>query len=308
VTLHIETPLVASQALADIAGRMVDLKLEALQPSGSFKMRGIGHACEQYARRGAKRFLSSSGGNAGIAVAHAARQLAIPAVVVVPETTTDRARRAITRQGAALVVHGASWQEAHAHVTSMAGDGDVMIHPFDDPLLWEGHATMIDEVVRQGSKPDAIVLSVGGGGLLCGVVEGLRRNGWPDVPIVAVETEGAASLNATIQAGRRVTLDAITSVATSLGAKQVSEQTSRLAREHDVVSVVVSDAAAVDACLRFIDDHRIVVEPACGAALALAYDAATQLAAYDRVLIIVCGGVTATVAQLEAWSGSFGKR
>lgn len=304
MALHIETPLVASNALSAAAGRTVTLKLESLQPSGSFKMRGIGHACEVHARRGVRRFLSSSGGNAGIAVAHAGRALSKPVVVVVPETTTERARRTIVAQGADLIVHGASWQEAHAHVLAMVGDDDAVLHPFDDPLVWTGHATMIDEIARQGAKPDAIVLSVGGGGLLCGVIEGLRRNGWADVPVVAVETDGAASLHAAIAAGRPVALDAITSVATSLGAKQVAGRAFAWTREHPVDSVVVSDAAAVDACLRFVDDHRIVVEPACGAALAVAYDAAEALSAFHHVVVVVCGGATATIDQLQAWSRS----
>ena len=308
MTLHIETPLISSQPVGNAAGCAIDLKLESLQPSGSFKMRGIGHACEARAARGARRFLSSSGGNAGIAVAHAGSRLGIPVVVVVPESTTERARRTIEAEGAELIVHGASWQDAHALAVSLCSDRDALIHPFDDPLIWTGHASMIDEAARQGPRPDAIVLSVGGGGLLCGVVEGLRRNGWDDVPIVAVETEGAASLAASMEAGHRVTLAAITSVATSLGARQVCARAFELSTEHPVTSVVVDDAAAVDACLRFIDDHRIVVEPACGAALAVAYRRAPQLAAFEGVMIVVCGGVTATVAQLDAWSRLLPKR
>lgn len=304
MSLHIETPLIASGALGKASGRTIRLKLEALQPPGSFKLRGIGFACEAYARRGARRFLSSSGGNAGIAVAYAGRHLRIPVVVVVPETTSARARQLIEREGATLIVHGASWQEANAEALAMVGASDAFLHPFDDPLLWQGHATMVDEMARQGPRPDAVVLSVGGGGLLCGVVAGLRRNGWHDVPVVAVETEGAASLHASMQAGHRVTLQAITSIATSLGAKQVCEQAFRETTDHAIVGAVVSDRAAVEACLRFVDDHRVVVEPACGAALALAYESAFELSGYDDVTIVVCGGATATMAQLDAWSAT----
>ena len=301
--LHIETPLLASGAMSS-AGQTVWLKMEAMQPPGSFKIRGVGHACEAYLRRGATRFISSSGGNAGIAAAYAGRRLDVPVLVVVPETATERARELIRRENAEVVVHGASFQEANAHALSRLTPADAFIPPFDDPLLWQGHASMIDEVARAGVTPDAVLLSVGGGGLLCGVVEGLRRNGWGHVPVAAVETEGADSLAQSIGAGERIELPAITSIATSLGARKVSEQAFTWSQQHPLDSVVVPDKAAVNACLHFIDDHRVLVEPACGAALALAYDAQQALAQYKNILVIACGGVTATLEQLRKWSGA----
>ena len=302
MTLHTETPLIESAAMAATEGQKVWLKMEALQPPGSFKIRGIGHACEQYKLRGARRFISSSGGNAGIAAAYAGRHLGLPVTVVVPETTTERARELIRREGADIIVHGASFQEANALAQSMVGPHDAFIHPFDDPLLWQGHASMIDEVAAAGLAPDVVVLSVGGGGLLCGVVEGLHRQGWGHVPVIAVETAGADSLAQAMSANRRVELPGISSIATSLGARQVSEQAFACSSAHPVVSVVVSDRDAVGACLRFMDDHRVVVEPACGAALAVVYGGAHELVGYKNVLVIVCGGVTATVGQLEKWA------
>ena len=302
--LHIETPLIESGAMSSMPGQSVWLKMEALQPPGSFKIRGIGYACEEYARRGARRFISSSGGNAGIAAAYAGRKLGLPVLVVVPETTSLRARELVRREGAEIVVHGASFQEANMRALAMLGERDAFIHPFDDPLLWQGHASMIDEVARAGVVPDAVVLSVGGGGLLCGVVEGLRRNGLGQVPVVAVETAGADAYAQSLRAGERIELPAITSIATSLGARRVSERAFELAREHPINPVVVPDSAAVAACLRFMDDQRVVVEPACGAALALAYDDHAALAGAANVLVIVCGGVTATMAQLQGWAGA----
>lgn len=302
MTLHIETPLVLSHPMSAAAGRAIWLKLDALQPGGSFKMRGVGHACETRRAQGARRFISSSGGNAGLAVAHAGRQLGVPVTVVIPETSTPRARELLHREGAEVIVHGASWQEANALAQSRIGPADAFIHPFDDPLLWEGHATLVDEVRRAGLKPDAIVLSVGGGGLLSGVIRGLQRHGWGDLPVVAVETVGTASLHAALAAGHAVELPRVTGVATSLGARRVCEQALRGAREHPVRSAVVSDAQAVSACERFLDDHRILVEPACGASLALACAPVPELAGCDTVLVIVCGGATCTVEQLRAWS------
>lgn len=303
--LHIETPFFESRPLTLQAGRTVWLKLEAVQPTGSFKVRGIGLACQEYFRRGARRFISSSGGNAGIAVAYAGRRLCVPVVVVVPETTTERAKALIHQEGAEVMVHGSSWQEANSLALSIVTENDAFLHPFDDPLLWQGHATMIDEVVRTGAKPDAIVLSVGGGGMLCGVVEGLQRNDWTDVPVVAVETAGAESYSQSLKAGSRVELAAISSIATSLGARQVCEQSFILSTEHPIRSVVVSDRAAVTACNKFLDDHRLVTEPACGASLAMVYDQRVELKEFKKILVIVCGGVTATVEQLQQWSLQF---
>jgi L-serine/L-threonine ammonia-lyase len=301
--LHIETPLIESGVMSGRRdGQSVWLKMDALQPPGSFKIRGIGYACQQYAQRGAQRFVSSSGGNAGIAAAYAGRRLSIPVLVVVPETATEHAKELIRRENAQVIVHGASFQEANALAQSMLTERDAFIHPFDDPLLWEGHASMIDEVARAGLRPDVVVLSVGGGGLLCGVAEGLQRNGWSTLPVVAVETEGADSYAQSLAAGRRITLPGITSIATSLGARQVSEQAFEWAQRRPVRSMVVSDRTAVDACIRFMDDHRVVVEPACGASLAVAYDAASMLGEFGCVLTIVCGGVTATVKQLQEWN------
>jgi L-serine/L-threonine ammonia-lyase len=304
--LHLVTPLLESAALSR-PGQAVWLKMEALQPAGSFKNRGVGHACSVHARAGARRFVSSSGGNAGIACAYAGRKLGIPVTVVVPETASARAIELIRREGARLIVHGASFQEANDHAQSLLSATCAFIHPFDDPLLWEGHASMIDEVAAAGVRPDAVVLSVGGGGLLCGVVEGMRRHGWDQVPVIAVETAGAESLAAALAADALVSLPAITSIATSLGARRVAQAAFDLARAHPVRSTVVTDCAAVAACLRFIDDHRVVVEPACGAALAAVYEG-TALAGFHNVLVIVCGGVTATVAQLQQWAAALPQR
>ena len=304
--LHIETPLFESRPLTIAAGRNIWLKLDALQPPGSFKIRGIGAACQEYVRRGAKRLISSSGGNAGIAVAYAGRHLSVPVLIVVPETTSDLARTLIRREGAEVIVHGDSWQEANELAMSTVGKSDVLVHPFDDPLVWQGHASLVDEVARSGTRPDAVVVSVGGGGLLCGLVEGLRRSGWPDVPVIAVETEGADSLAQSVRAGHRVELPAIASLATTLGAKKICKRAFDCTTDHPLRSVVVSDRAAVSACHRFLADHRVVVEPACGASLAVVYDGAPELKDFESVLVIVCGGATTTLEQLQEWADGDG--
>lgn len=299
--LHIETPLLLSRPLSLIAERSVWLKFDALQPAGSFKIRGIGHACEAYRRRGAQRFISSSGGNAGLAVAYAGRTLGLPVTVVVPETTSETAIKLLRQENAEVIVHGASWQEANVLAQSLIRAADAFIHPFDDALVWQGHATLIEEVARTGLKPDAIVLSVGGGGLLAGVSEGLERHDWGQVPIVAVETAGAASFRAALAAGQPVSLERITSIAATLGAKRVCDQAVAWAKRRPIESLVVTDQDALTACERFLDDHRVLVEPACGASLAVVYERAPVLEQFDTILVVVCGGATASLDQIRRW-------
>lgn len=299
--LHIETPLIQSLPLSRISGGTVWLKIEAMQPSGSFKLRGIGVACTHYVKNGAKELISSSGGNAGIAVAYSGRKLSVPVTVVVPKTASDRAIELIRQEGADVVVRGESWQEAHAYALELTGPDRVCIHPFDDPLLWQGHATLIDETAEAGIRPDAVVVSVGGGGLLCGTIEGLQRNDMGDVPVLGVETEGAASLAGALDANELIELDRITTVATSLGAKKVAEQAFAHRLDHELASLVVSDLQAVNACLQFAADHRLLVEPACGAALAAIYENTKWLEDKKTILLVVCGGAGVTIEQLHRW-------
>lgn len=297
--LYIETPTILSEPLSQMLGKPVWLKLESLQPTGSFKLRGVSLLCQQEISNGARAFVSSSGGNAGIAAAYAGRKLSVPVRVVVPETTSEVARKLVRAQGAELIVHGESWLEANAFVQETLAPDEAFIHPFDHPLLWQGHSSLIDEVIQTGIRPGAVVLSVGGGGLLCGAILGMQRGGWSDVPVLAMETTGAESFAAATAAGVPVKLPRITSVASSLGARQVCDQALVCATKHPVVSAVVSDAQALGACETLLREHRILVEPACGAALAAVTDASTHLQSVDSVLVIVCGGVTMTDMQLR---------
>jgi L-serine/L-threonine ammonia-lyase len=272
--LHQTTPLIDSTVLSAAAGVPVQLKMECWQEAGSFKIRGIGALCEHYAHEGRTRIVCSSGGNAGYAAAFAARRLGLGATIVVAQSTAPEAVKRMRAQGAQVIVHGAAWDEAHAHALRLcerefAEARAGYVHPFDDARVWRGNATLVHEIAHERADrgaPDAMVVAVGGGGLLCGVMQGLRDVGWTQTRLVAVETRGAASLAAALAAGRLVALPAIDSIATTLGARTVAAQALREAQSANVVSVVVSDRAAVNACLRFADDHRALVEPACGAA------------------------------------------
>jgi L-serine/L-threonine ammonia-lyase len=276
--------------------------MEAFQPAGSFKTRGMGAACQASWEAGVRRVVCASGGNAGYAVAYAGRQLGMDVTIVVPKTTSSRARDLIRGEGVELLVHGDAWDEAHTFATELARhSGAAYIHSFDDPRVWAGHATMVHEIAEAAVKPGAVVTSVGGGGLLIGLVEGLHQVGWHDVPVLAVETEGAASFAASVRAGRLVTLDRITSIATTLGARTVAAEALAWTGRHAITPWVVTDRAAVDACLRFADEHRVLVEPACGASLAAVYGRAAPLVGPAPVVVVVCGGAGVNRELLAEW-------
>ncbi|MDE1187263.1 MAG: pyridoxal-phosphate dependent enzyme [Pantoea sp.] len=293
--IALRTPLIHSLPLSQHCGCNVWLKMESSQPTGSFKLRSAEKICCYYAERGATAFISSSGGNAGIAVAHSGRKLGLPVTVVVPESTSARAKQLIEQEGASLIVHGKVWSEANDYAQSLATDEVIYLHPFDHPLLWEGISTIVDEVISCGLKPDAVILSVGGGSMLSGIAQGLEKHQIGYIPVYAVETHGTASLNASLNAGKLVRLDKVSGIATTLAASQVCENAFNVASRLDVRSMLVSDQEALNACRRFLDDHRVLTEPACGVSLSLLYDHKIRFTHADNVLVIVCGGASVTL-------------
>ena len=304
--LAVRTPLLESAPLSAIAGTRVLLKLETTQPSGSFKDRGMAYMCHTLKQAGATSLICSSGGNAGHAVAAMGSRLGMAVKVIVPTTTKKIMLDKIAAQGAEVQVHGENWNAADelARELVAADPAAEYIPPYEHPLLWEGHSSLVDELVEAGEAPGAIVASVGGGGLLNGVFIGLRRHGRDATRVVSAETDGANCFAAAAAAGFAPTrLDAITSVATSLGALQCSPTTLSLAQTHPTDVCTVSDREAVEACAYILDEHRMLVEPACGAAVALlrAERYRPLFAAHESVVVVLCGGSGVDFSIFEQW-------
>ncbi|XP_075048393.1 serine dehydratase-like [Mixophyes fleayi] len=314
---HIVTPLKESSALSKMAGTQVLMKLENIQPMGSFKIRGIGHLCQKLAKKGCKKFVCSSGGNAGLAASYACSKLGLPATIVVPGSTPEKIIHKLQDLGAEVVVTGKVWDDADACAHRLAeAPGSLYISPFNHPLLWEGHSSLVLELKASLGiqKPGAIVVAVGGGGLLAGLVEGISKVGWSDVPIIAMETLGAHCLNAAIQAGKLVTLPDITSVAKCLGAKTVCDRALECARKYRVISITVDDRDALRALEMFLEDELMLVEAACGAALAAVYSGHIQRLQQEGklekslgpVIMIVCGGSAISLSELQNFKSQLG--
>ncbi|MHB2248567.1 pyridoxal-phosphate dependent enzyme [Pseudomonas fitomaticsae] len=300
--LHIRTPLILHPTLSS-ASRRIWLKLENLQPCGSFKLRGMGLLCSQAAAQGKRKVVCPSGGNAGLATAVAAVSLGLQACIVVPHTTPEATRARIRRTGAEVIVHGKVWDEANQRARELASAADTEYVPaFDHPVLWEGHSTMVDEILEDCPQVDTVVTSVGGGGLLAGILTGLLRHDRRDCRIVTCETTGAASFSAAVKAGHPVRLSRIDTVATSLGAAQVAAWPVEQIGEFDHECLVLSDDDAIMGVVRYASDLRQLVEPACGVSLAVAYLDHPALAGAHDVVVIVCGGVSISAQLVAGWA------
>ena len=197
------------------------------------------------------------------------------------------------------------------------------VPPFDHPIIWAGQETLLGEVEQQMVAKggfDAVVCSVGGGSMLIGIQQTIKKmvasSGEKPPMVLAVETRGAESLNASLLAGHHITLQQITSIATSLGVSRVAERAYELAQEPNVRSVVLSDADAAMGCVRFADDERILVETSCGVSLAAVYNGVLRKALGSgmseeewsrmKIVVSVCGGSDVSLAHIKEYRERYG--
>lgn len=306
--LYTQTPLKPLLRINNECGKNFQVKMECYQPDGSFKIRGISKYCQELQAQGVKKLVSASGGNAGHATAHCARLLGMDCTVVIPGSASSYMADVIRREGAEVISCGSIFDDANAMAMEIAAKepNAHFVHPFDHPTIWNGHSTIVDELVEQTDKPDAIVLSVGGGGLLNGVIEGLDRNGWGDVPVIGVEVEGAPKFRKALEVGHPVYLDHLDTLANTLAGKVISQQSVDYAKTHNITSYLVSDAQAANGVLQFIEDFHVIVELACGASMSLAYEQPEIIKPYQNVVIIACGGAGVNLPLLLKYKEIFG--
>jgi threonine dehydratase len=246
------------------------LKREDLQPVFSFKLRGAYNKMAQLPPEMlARGVICASAGNHAQGVALASRQLGCKAVIVMPVTTPSIKIDAVRSLGGQVELFGDAFDEAYTHAVKLVEtQGLVFIHPYDDPDVIAGQGTIGMEVLRQHSGPiEAIFVPIGGGGLAAGIaayVKFLR----PEIKLIGVEPEEAASMAAAIDAGRRVVLDQVGLFADGVAVRQAGEETFRLCREL-LDEVVTVDTDEICAAIKDIfDDTRAIAEPAGAVSLA----------------------------------------
>jgi len=284
------TPLVRADHFSRKLDANVFFKLETLQPTHSFKVRGAFNALMQLDDGQRKRgVVTASGGNHGLAVAHAARVLGIRATIYLPESATEAKLAAIRPLGPEIIIHGTAWDDANALAMRIATQtGRTYVHPFDDQAVMAGQGTMVLELLQQMPAPDLIVASIGGGGLISGIISAAKHLS-PATRVVGVETVGADSMFQSWKAGRIVELPAITSIAETLGARRTQPAQFEIVTKHISDLVTVSDDSALRALREILEAEKILTEPAASCSVAALLERKVAFAAGQNIAVILCG-------------------
>ena len=262
------------------------LKLEHMQVGGSFKARGMLNRLLAHAI-GPAGVVVASGGNAGIATAAAAAALGVRCEVFLPELSTPAKQARLRAMGAHVRVHGAAYPQALAACLARQREtGALMTHAYDQEEVVAGAGTLAAEMeVQAGGLPDALLVSVGGGGLIAGVAA------WVDSrsTVVGLESEGTPTLHRARAAGEPVEVSVRGLAADSLGAARIGQLAWPITQVHVQHSLLVSDEAIREAQLTLWRECKLLVEPAAALGLAALRSGAWQPQRGDRVGLILCG-------------------
>lgn len=273
----------------EVGGHPVVLKLELLQHTASFKVRGAFFSVLSAPRRPGA-LVAASGGNHGLAVAYVGNALGLPTRVFVPATAPPVKVEAITALGAEVEQVGTTYAEALEASREAAGeDGVLALHAYDAPGTVAGQGTVGLEIAEQVPGVDTVLVAVGGGGLMSGVSLGLAGGG-QGTKVLAVEPERCPTLHTALAQGRPVRVEVGGVAADALGASTIGEIAFATARDHGVTPTLVADEDIV-AARRWLWRHtRVAAEPAGATALAPLLNGAYRPEDGERVCVIVCGG------------------
>ncbi|MEO3789748.1 serine/threonine dehydratase [Nonomuraea sp. B10E15] len=271
-------------------------KLELLQHSGSFKVRGAFNRILSAGELPAGGVIAASGGNHGLAVAYAARELGVRAEIFVPEVTSPVKVAGLEALGAHITQTGAIYAEAAEAAAKRAAEtGALAVHAYDQPEVIAGQGTTGLEIVEQTGGVDTVVVAVGGGGFAAGVTLGTASTagGSGAGPrIVAVEPERIPTLAAALRAGRPVPVEVSGVGADALGASKIGGLAFEILSGPRVESALVTDEAILAARRTLWQRHRIAAEPAGAAAYAALLSGVYTPSPGERVGVVVCGSNT----------------
>ncbi len=287
--LH-HTPLAPSRTLHDITGADIYLKSEHTQRSGSFKVRGASFKVSRLSEKERKRgVIAASAGNHAQGVAIAAAQTGTPCTIVMPETAPLAKVMATQGYGAQVVLHGFTYDDAYQHCLELQEkSGASFVHAFDDPDVIAGQGTLGLEMLSDLPDADALVVPVGGGGLISGIAiaaKALR----PNITVIGVQAAGAASTRTSLDEGELRTLPAITTIADGIAVKRPGELTFEIIQQLVDEVVVVEDESIISAVLFLMERNKMLVEGAGAVGVAAMLDGTLKLPG-KKVLVPLTGG------------------
>ncbi|MBK1842105.1 threonine/serine dehydratase [Azospirillum sp. YIM B02556] len=290
-----ETYLEPSPCLSDIAGTDIHLKLENLQHTGSFKLRGALNKILKIGELAATtRVIAASSGNHGAAVAYALKQIGGSGLVFVPEGASELKVATIRRFGAEVRFHGRDTTETEAEARAFAErSGGLYVSPYNDADVVAGQGTIGIEIIRQLPNVRSILVSVGGGGLIAGIATYIKAVA-PHVEIIGCSPENSRAMAASVVAGRVIDVEHKPTLSDgTAGGLEPDTMTFEPCRRLVDHWIDVSEADIAHAMKLFLDHHRMVAEGAAGVAIAAACKADRQRIPGPAV-VIICGGNAGT--------------
>lgn len=296
------TPLLPEPTQAEALHPRLVLKLENLQVSGSFKARGaFNHLLQLGPEQRQRGVLAASGGNHGLAVAYAGAQLGIPVTIYLPATASQDRIARVRSYGAEVRTHGRNWDDAHAQALIQAEQEQrYYIHPFDAERTLEGTGSLGLELLEDLPDMDTVIIAIGGGGLIAGMAAAIKQHK-PNVRAIGVEPQGAASMLASVQAGKLQALPSVQSIADTLSPRCVCERTLELTQRYVDQIVLVSDAAMLKAMRWLWRTTNQLVEPAGAAVIAALQSGVVDIRQSQRPVALICGGNVAAESVFAAF-------
>ena len=282
------TPLIKSETLSNIADSNVYLKVEALQKTGSFKVRGAYYAVLNYVNEGFRHFITASAGNHAQGVAYSARLFDAKATIVMPRYTPWIKVSNTRKYGAEVILEGESYYEAEQYANMLASKLNAkMIHAYNDPYVIAGQGTIGWEVVEDLSSIDYIIVPVGGGGLISGIAAVLKTVN-PRVKVIGVQSDATPSAYMSLREGRIITVEGGDTIADGIAVKRIGDLTFKLMEELVDDIVLVSDQDIVNAILIIAESSKVIAEGAGAASVAALISGRVKVS--GNVVTVISGG------------------
>jgi len=286
----IHTPLVYSPTFSHLSGAEVYLKLENLQETGSFKLRGASYKIQNLLGEiGPEGVVAASAGNHAQGVALAAKRVGVKATIVMPESASLAKQEATRNYGGDVVLAGQSTSESIQQARLLAQAGKVFIHPFDDPDIIAGQGTISFEIIQDCADPDLIIVPIGGGGLIAGIAAGIKAL-HPRARVIGVQAAACPSAYQALKEGGVTRVEAGRSIADGIAVKQIGDLPFAVIRELVDQVVLVDDDQIAAAILLLVERKKVLSEGAGAVPLAALLSRSVEVPKGSKVILVISGG------------------